>query len=123
MGITSMSNSMRDITSDRGDADPADDPQAYGRHYYVKPLDQRGSSMQKRVPEALVAFQGWRRQLGEDVGNDPWTVPPPEPEILRQYLAKIVPCGASWRNLSYTALRLYLKNHRRPDLFRMVGTR
>ena len=61
INITSMSNSVRNITSGRDDVGPSDDPQAYGRYYYVKPLDQRGSSMQKRVPEALVAFQGWRR--------------------------------------------------------------
>ena len=119
-----MSNSVRNITSGHGNPDSADDPELYGRHYYVKPLNQRGVSMQRRIGEALTAFQGWRCQEGEDImPDDPWTEPPPAVEVLRAYLAKIALCGDSWRNLSYTALRLYLKEHRRPDLFRMVGTR
>lgn len=60
MGITSMSNDVINVTSDRGGPDPDDDPRSYGRHYYVKPLDQRGASMQRRIGEALRAFQGWR---------------------------------------------------------------
>ena len=121
--ITSMSNSVRNITSGHGNPDSADDPELYGRHYYVKPLNQRGASMQRRIGEALTAFQGWRSQEGEDImPDDPWTEPPPAVEVLRAYLAKIALCGDSWRNLSYTALRLYLKEHRRSDLFRMVGT-
>ena len=121
--ITSMSNDVRDITSGHGNPDPADNPELYGRHFYVKPLAQRSASMQRRIGEALTAFQRWRRQEGEDVGDDPWTEPPPPVEVLRAYLAKVALCGNSWQNFSYTALRLYLKEHRRPDLFRMVGTR
>ena len=118
-----MSNSVRNITSGRDDVGPSDDPQAYGRYYYVKPLDQRGESMRRRICDAQYAFQGWRRQEGEDImADDPWTEPPPAVEVLRAYLDKVALCGASWRNLSYTALRLYLKDHRRSDLFRMVGT-
>ena len=51
------------------------------------------------IGEALYAFQGWRRQEGEDVGDDPWTVPVPVVEVLRAYLAKVALCGASWAKL------------------------
>lgn len=57
------------------------------------------------------------------MSDDPWAAPPPSPEVLQEYLAHALMCGDSWRNLSYTALRLYLKEHRQPDLFRRVGTR
>ena len=121
--ITNMSNDVTDITSGHGNPDPADNPELYGRHFYVKPLAQRSASMQRRIGEALTAFQRWRRQEGEDVGDDPWTEPPPPVEVLRAYLAKVALCGDSWQNFSHTALRLYLKQHHRPNLFRMVGTR
>ena len=97
-----------------------DEPRAYGRHYWIKPLERRPPTMRRHIQEALDAFHNWRRQQGEDPGAEPWQAPPPDASTLRVYLEKVNMCSQAWRERSRAALRLYLKAHRRPDLFRMV---
>lgn len=95
----------------------------YGPNYYrCKPWGQRSIGMQTSIEGALVAFQRWRRDAGENLVSecDPWEYPPPTPETVRVYVHKLHTHCGKWRQLGFAALRTYFYHQERPDLFRLV---
>ena len=93
----------------------------YGRHYFLKPWEQRTFDQQDMLEQRISAFQNWRRQEGEYLPNrHVWELPPPDAGILRRYIIKTSLCYPHHCYQVNTALRVYLKYWRRPDLFRMV---
>ena len=95
---------------------------AYGKNYFIKELEQRSSEQQWMLEQRLLSFQNWRRQRGEVLPEaaELWGIPPPEPETVRVYVAKLSVGNRQHCSRSFSALRLYFKHWARPDLYRLV---
>ena len=96
---------------------------AYGKNYFLKPLESRTPDQQHLLEQRISAFHNWRRQEGESLTDgDVWEVPPPEASVVRRYIIKMSFCYPHHRYQVHAALRCYFFRWKRPDLFKIVET-